>query len=406
MRGTEAEGTGAKSPAKVPARDLLGPEAAEVIESISDLGLRARVYRALAVCDEALRAVDALNLAEHEVGESNAPDLSVWNALAPDVRHLMVSVKRASSVLKDLFPPTRTEDVLMTFDVDEAFSQLVEGLDAPPPVRDERENEIQRIVSQTTDIRMAQHGVHQLATMLHDDFVALARRLRNPKVVADKWLLLADLQELKAKCVQCLEAVVAALVRPFTREPLTAILPRYADATARALVLREKLVDLGHDVGRLNDKVQRCDNERAVAVRHALSVRLGAFVKHEAYGYLRPADKREMSMVRTALNDYDHEVEDLAAFRALVEGFAKFLDVLRSINQRDVLLQHDVQKLQTAMMMIDAEADDASMQPVLLSLYGRDVALDEMIRSFRRGEVVDRTMLYDALERAHLELAL
>ena len=379
---------------------LLGPEARQVLEAVHDEGLKMRIFRAVAVCEEGLAAVDALDLTEYETLERTERDLAVWDAVAPDVRQLLVAAGRAGATLKELFPTSDlSEETLSSLDLDAALT-LLEDDGPPEPIRDAREREIDEIVEQTRDVPMAIGGVCRLAMMLQSDFLAFGQRLRNPAVVTDHWLLLAELQELKSKSEQALEAVVASLVSPFTNRPLEEILPRYATATARAVMLREKLVDLAHDVARLNDKLQRCDSDQAVAVRHALSARLNEFVEHEAYRYLRPADKREFSTFRIGLAAYEDGVWRLGELRTLVEGFATFLDVLRAINHRDQLVQHDEKKLQTAVMLAEAEAEDSEVFDVLRWVYGRDRTLDRYIRSLRRGEPVDRAELEMCIQAA------
>ena len=383
-----------------PVSGVLGPLGTEVVGGINDTALRARVFRAVAVCDEALRVVDALDLSPYEGDEGMSEDLALWNELAPAVRSILVTVGHASRILRELFGRPGEPSEPATVDLEVALATLEQG-EPPAPIRDQREQEIDRIVSQTTDLYVAYDGVHELASMLHSDFQSFGARLRNPSVVTDRWLLLAELQELKAKCTQCLEAVVATLVQPFTTDSLHIILPRYASATAKAILLRTQLVNLAHDVKRLNDKVQRCDAERAMPVRHAVAVRLGEFIGHEAYRYLRPADKRELSRFRIDLNAYEHEIQDMVAFRTLIDGLSVFLSVLRSINQRDQLLQHDLQALQTIAMLAEAEAEDDDLAPPLLSVFGRDPELDELIRAIRRGGPIDHRALVPIVERVY-----
>ena len=379
-----------------PGAALLGPVAARLIEAIDDVGLKARVFRAVALSEEALKVVDALELKSHETIETVGADLRIWEAVAADVRQVLLTVGRVSSVMRDVFQPAEVNET-STMDLDAAFASMEQG-PAPEPIRDGRDLEIDRIVERTGDIPNAMAGVHQLATMLHRDCLSFGHRLRNPGVVSDKWLLLGELQELKSKCTHCLEAIVATLVQPFCDRPVDLVLPRYVDATARARTLREQLVDLARDISQLNDKAQRCTKDQALAVRHALVVRLEAFTGHEAYEYLRPADRQELSSFRMRLNRFEDGIDDLVAFRQVTEGFARFLDALRAINQRDLLVQHDLQKIQSALMLVDAEADDEELRPVLRSLYGRDRVLDDIILAERRDQPIDLRDLRQVLQ--------
>ena len=375
--------------------EFLGPEAARVVSSIEEPELRDRVEQAVTLCAEGLAAVDALDLSPHEItDDQEGQNLTVWNAVAPDVRQLLVTVGRVSETLRGLFP-NRTETIsLDPADIEAALS------DMEFPIRDEREGEIDRLVQESNDLVGAEASVSQLASMLQFDFLAFGQRLRNPSVVADRWVLLGELQELKGKCTQCLEAIVATLVQPFTERSVQAIWPRYADATARARVLREKMVDLAYDIGVLHGKLTSSSGEDARAVRDALVARLNEFAGEEAYRFLRPADKRALSRFRIGLNAHEPDRRGVGEFRRFVDDMSTFLEVMRSINRRDLLVQHDLQALQSIQMMIDSEAGDEELHPLVRSVYGRDRVIDDLVRALRSGHRLDRTALIAAVEAA------
>ncbi len=395
------------SSARPPVSAFLGPLGTEVLERVRDVRVRARAFRAVSICDEALKVVDALDLSPHEIQGSDGRDLSVWNAVAPQVRELLVTVGRASRVLQDLFSPIESpadEAEPASVDLELALSTMEHG-EPPGPIRDRRELEIDRLVERTTDVVLCHDIICQLASMLAADFHAFATRLRNPAVVSDRWLLLAELQELKSKCTQCLEAIVASIIQPLTDQPLHIILPRYADATARAVLLRSKLVDLARDIAVLNQKVKGATHGQALPVRHAIAVRLEEFIDHAAYEYLRPADKRELSKFRIDLKSYEQAIENLSGFRALVDGLSVFLDVLRAINQRDQLVQHDLQTLRSALVIAEAGGGGSDLLTALRPVLGRNTELDEYIRALRRGLPVDRKALIEVVEKTEALLA-
>ena len=385
------------------ASELVTRRATAVVESIADPQLRERVARALVVCDDALEAVDCLDLSPHEMAELDTPDLATWNALAPDVRNLLVAVRQAAEQLSALFPahPPESDSI----DLDGAFDQLESGL--PPPIRDRRDQDIDAIVSGATSTAREDVGqsIAALAAMLQRDFVSFGQRLRNPRVVADRWFLLGELQELRSKCAQCLEAVVASLLGAFTHERLEAVLPRYASATARAVKLRAAIVDLAHDVAQLNDALASGAPEQAGAIRHALILRLNVFAEHPACVHLRAQDKREVVLFRLRLNELGEPGQRVLALRQLVEGFSKFLEVLRTINRREVLHRHDFSRLQTAQMLLESEEELPVVLEQLQPVYGRSEALDELLRAARTGAEVDTARWIAAVDGARAELA-
>lgn len=361
---------------------FLGPEATQVVESISDPTLRLRAIQAVNHCAEALESVDRLNLDKHEAATVDSDGLVLWEQLAPLVRNVLVTVGRAGDRLKELFP---VDEPLVTaeLDLDAAFDEFEEEAD---PIRDQREDTIDTLLRQvqSTEVEVAL-AIDALASMLQRDFVRFGQRLRIPKVTVDRWVLLGELQELKSKCQNCLEAVVAAIISSFGRQDLSTMLPRFKDATQRAVRLRAAYVDLEHEVQRLNARVKTATAVEATALRDALTGRLSVFLESEAYGYVRPADRRELSKFRLALTQHKGQITDLMGFRQLVEGFEKFLEVARSVSRRETLGHHDRSAVQTALMLWESEEEPEVIFEELSELYGRDPELDALLRDHRDG---------------------
>lgn len=378
------------------AHALLGPVAVELIEAIAEPTLKQRIIRASEICAEALSVVDALDLSRHETTDEAERDLSLWIELAPDVRSLLVAAGKAADQLKRLFPAE--VEMPHSDDLEVALAAIEAGC-APDPMRDRRERDIDAIVDQSTHASAIDLGIYQLASMLQSDFAAFGWRLKNPAVVTDRWLLLGELQELKGKCTQCLEAVIAAMVQPLTDRALHVILPRYASATSRAVLLRQALVDLTYDIGALNAEIKRASGSGPERLRMVID-RLNRFADHPAYRYLRPADKRALSKLRVQLSPVEPVAFDFGAFRKTVDGLYVFLQSLRAINQRDLLVQHDLQNLQTVAMLLDAEAEDDILLAALRTIFGRNGALDDLIRDIEATAAIDRRAVRLRVEHA------
>lgn len=362
---------------------FLGREASAVIDGIEEPQLRSRAIQAIQHCADALEAVDHLRLDEHEAAEE-LNGLYVWEQLAPAVRNVLVTVGRAGDRLKELFP---VDEPLpsMEINLDEAFAEMEAMAAAPDPIRDTRDAEIDSILKQvqSTEVEVAR-AIDALASMLQRDFVSFGQRLRVPQVTADHWVLLGELQELKSKCQNCLEAVVATVVGAFAKQDLTAVLPRFRDATQRALRLRHGLVDLAHEVEQLNTQL-KAQQIAPTTLRDALLARLAAFLESDAYVYVRPTDRRELARFRLAIGEQKGQVTDLLTLKQQVEGFEKFLDVARAVSRRDVLSHHDRSVVQTALMLWESEEDEDEVVAQLEEAYGRDPGLDRWLRDRRAG---------------------
>ncbi|MEL7368660.1 MAG: hypothetical protein AAFN74_07105 [Myxococcota bacterium] len=313
-----------------PSFELLGQTVSSAVEKIPDVRVRARVFRTIVLCDEALKVVDELDLSNYEITDLDiGHDLSTWNSVAPQVSQVLAVVRRAGRILKDLFPstPQNTVDEPGTEDLESAL----QGMDETQS-DDDSTDEIDPNAYRGADFRTTYNGVYQLATMLHEDVLSFGQRLRNPDVVGDRWLLLAELHELKSKCGQCLEAVVATVVRPFTDVALEAMLPRYIEASSKAAVLREQLMLLALEVSKLNDQLRDIDKNQAVALRKALFDQVSIFIEHPSYRDLRPADKRELARFCETLQNWSPTDDSLEELKSLAEGFTRFIEVLGSLN--------------------------------------------------------------------------
>jgi hypothetical protein len=391
------------------ASEFLGRRAAQVVYAIPEPQVRDRVIRAILVCDDGLEVVDALDLSAQEVSppRPDALPLATWNALAPDVRTLLLAVRRAGDELLALFPAPPDVEVHDTasvdLDFDVAFQDLEQG-SLPSLIRDQREHEIDAIVGRMNPDHTAEEvgrAISTLASMLQSDFVAFGQRLQNPRVVGDHWFLLAELQEMRSKCAQCLEAVVATVLKAFTHEDLELVLPRYQSAARRAQRLRAAVVDLTLDVERLNEQAREGGLGDLQAIRHALIFRLKEFAEQPVYGHVRPLDKREFIRFRQALDAIVPGRDTRQAFLQAVEGFAKFLDVMRAINDRAVLTKSDRAQVETARMLLESEEEVAEAMPFLEQLYGRDRELDALLRELRQGRRVDQERLVAAVGALH-----
>ncbi len=385
---------------------LLTQRGRDAVASIPEADARRIVERTLEICAEGLVAVDALELTPHEDSDEESASLAAWNALAPDVRNIMMASHKASSELATLFPADGGYGMTPDIDIDAAFDMMA-SFDLPKPIKDRREEEIEQLLGQLDgQFGLSSIGptIHSMVNMLRADMTSFGERLRNPKVVADRWFLLGELQELRAKCSQAFESIAVTVLSGFSDESPAKLMPRYASAAGRAALLRSAVVDLHYDVERMQEEANANDLPAVSAVRHALVLRLNQFTELPAYRFIRPLDKREVDQFRLRMNGLDLNEKTVGTLRHEIEGFSKFLEVMRSINEREVLERRDRDALGTARMLLEAEEEIAEVRPFLERAFGRSRSVDEFVRLIRKGSMLDPAELTAAVIAAQQRL--
>lgn len=371
---------------------LLGDRGATVLTRIPDDAERERALSGLEAVASALEAVRRLDLSPHELADGGNWDLSAWNALAPEVRTLLVSVRGAVDRLRGLFPPTESQPSvdLSSSDLEFAFAESDFGPERGPQVD-------RALAEETSPVPV----LEALTGMLEEDLLKFGQRMRSPQLVADRWALLGELHELKSNCVQCLDAVAAAILRPWTDQPVEQWLPDYASAATRVVRLRSRIVDLHREAGELQALLREDPEQDALAFRR-MEEMLRQFAADPAYGDLRPLDKQQILLFRHWLMQ---AAPSWSSGRLRLEDFVRFLEVMQDINRREVLRDHDREKLDVAIMLLESDEDLDAVMPQLEPVYGRWYPLDDLIRAWRGRSPPDVDQVYAEARAARDALA-
>jgi hypothetical protein len=377
--------------APIELEDFLGLKAYRIVTAIPDEHVKEGVMNAVEACARALNAVDEVDLSEQELADLETPNVAAWSALASDVRNVLLAVRSSSEFLVGLFPAGGTE-------TNDSFAFDFED----ETMRAAHVEKIVRGSSQTEEIG---EGVRMLVGVLQRDIVSLGEKLRNPAVVGDRWFLLAELHQFLGQCAECLEAIVATVLNAATTEDLGEVLPRYLDTSARNVMLRSAVVDLAHDVDEYNRAIARAEAEDLLILASGLIERLNQFSTTPAYKFLKPQDKRAVILVRIRLNDWSQKKGDATSIRNEVEGFSKFLALMRDLNWRDALAEHDRRIIAKVRGLLRGGARIDEIMPQLQQMYGRDDAIDDRLRAFRLGLKPAPDELRRALEATEAKLA-
>jgi hypothetical protein len=214
--------------------------------------------------------------------------------------------------------------------------------------------------------------------------------------------LLDDTQSSASEGVHALIAVVYETFVPDVNA--ATVVPGYLTALGRALLVRRGLAQLATTLGSNNDVLQGADSELHEQVLTTIRDVMQNFVASIVCRAMRAADRWQMVEFERELSS-----QSLAAARMTSEGLAKYLDSLRSINQREVLVLHDQRALEemreslsnarqlvdisprTAQEMIDRAHQSAQR------LRGRQPATDQLLVQLERyaaklppGELLER----------------
>lgn len=234
------------------------------------------------------------------------------------------------------------------------------------------------------DAALADHAdpvraIAALSGMLDQDLRRFAERMRSPRLVGDRWALLGELHELQGTCEQCLVAIGAAILRPWTDQPVESWLPDYASALTRVVRLRSRIVDLHAEATDLQ-AVLREDPGATSFIFGRLDELLRIFAVDPAYADMRPLDKHQLLQVRMYLL---RGGPDWADGSTQLEDFIRSLEVMQDINRRPVLVDHDREKLGLAAMLLESDEPVDAVRESVEAVYGRWGPLDGMIRAWR-----------------------
>lgn len=200
--------------------------------------------------------------------------------------------------------------------------------------------------------------------------------------------VLGVLDDATSDATEGVHAVVTAVYSAFVPEvDATTIVPKYLTSLARALMVRRALAELAVPLTSYNTILQ----DPAHAAEHpaaleAIRELVRGFVKSPVCHAMRPADRVQIEELERELRE-----SPTAVARLTSEGLVKYIESLGSINQREVLVQHDRRTLDEireamagARQLVDLSPRTATEMlgraySAVQRLRGRNPATDAMI---------------------------
>jgi hypothetical protein len=355
---------------------VLSPRLEELLQSLSDRAFAERLRRVYTAAGQAIVRLSDLDLLKYESANvDDSPDLSLWEEMAPVIRDTVMDVNVILNVIREQFAVKA--------------SSVAAGPGAP--------------LSATVEARRAKDAAELLQgwmQQLAQGITQLGEVMRNPSVVSDRWLLLSEIQRLRARFREQIGNLVfesASAFGPVTRQQ---VVPGHEAEVKAAVMVRAIVADLSRIVAARLARVREAEPEDVQWNAQQLQTELDAFGRTAAYKHLRAQDKRQVIEVRSqmgrlAIQDNPPKQEVLAA----VEELNSFVSSLSNLNQRQVLIAQDREvwagcgvRLERALELLGSDPVGAARglaeaAASAQALYGRDGRLDAFLRKARKQQL-------------------
>jgi len=372
----------------------------EILQFIDDTHLRLEVETIARIALESLHHLGRIHLPQDHFEENlqnAAKGLAKHHRhieLAPYVLRAIASINQLLFYLVDKFPNTGNDTDCRPSD--DAFDLEFDLVDGPT-------GEGSGLAKQGTHDTLSPRdqvadAAYAFGSMLRSRVLNFSERLRFGLNQDDDWQLLAELDDNKRRLTKAVQGLLFGVLGVFNSQVRREeILPEYRSAVSSAVSLRGAISDLTYHITRFNDALAKANLEQTIPLIVAVSDHLARFAARPEYRTLRADDKRAIIDFRTTLyelrkNPYDGFQRKLVP---AVEGFSKFLESMAAINHREVLVLHDQQRIDEALLKLqlllehenrdffDRQQEFDAIVTDLVVLKGRNPELDFARKSHR-----------------------
>jgi hypothetical protein len=316
-----------------------------------------RVLEAAARAIGALGDIDLIKF-EEDLPIDGTADLSLWEQMAPIVGSTIADVNAMAIEIDTHFP----EGEVLIDDKQDAIVNLARAT----------------------------------LTDLHKAVMEFGQRVRDPAVVGDRWVLITELQMFRFRFRNRIGAMVFEIATRLGECKRREVEPGYDEALASTLVVRSTTADLRRLMHTRIHKVSEAAAEDIEWNAQQIDKELNAFGRTAAWRALRAQDKRVILEFRNRIRLLATRGASLSKVDVLreLEPFVEFVDTFKSINQRELLAQHDQEILASVGVVLERainssgyeEQHAAFMEAVGFgqSLYGRNEEFDGFLRKLRK----------------------
>ncbi|HEY8208448.1 MAG TPA: hypothetical protein VIG99_13250 [Myxococcaceae bacterium] len=373
-----------------PTTEALAPGLRQVLDSIQDRAFAARLRRVYTAAAAAVVRLSDMDLVRYETSTvDDAPDLSLWEEMAPVIRDTVMDVNGLLQVIREHFP------------------QNVQGGLA---------DVVEKAVNETVGSSKPEGAVaalHSVMVRLAQQVTELGEGMRKPEVVSDRWNLLSEIQRFRTRFRHEIGELVFQSASVFADVHQKDVVPGYLEEVTSAVSIRATASDLVRVVNARREKIHEAEPEDTQWHAQQLEKELDLFGKTPAYRALRAQDKRAIVEFRGKLGRMAAHPTTKPELEEVVDPFVELCRGLLRVKDRAILQQHDrevlaacgvkLEQAELALQTASASPEAAGLlaEAVLTaqSLYGREAELDVFLRRARKaplgslGEVEVRVVL-------------
>ncbi|MBN1203477.1 MAG: hypothetical protein JXB05_00950 [Myxococcaceae bacterium] len=359
----------------------VSPRLEQILQTLPDQGFAGRLRKVYGAAANAIARLSDMDLVKYETDSTETgADLSLWEEMAPVIRDTVMDVNALLNVIREQFPVQPLGGIADT--VSRATQQgVLQGR-----------------------ARDAAAALQEAMTQLVQEITQLGEAMRNPSVVSDRWMLLAEIQRFRSSFREQISNLVYTSISTFTDVARKEVVPGYEAEVKAAMTVRAIVADLGRILSARLAKVRDAELEDVQWNAQQLQNELDAFGRTAAYRGLRAQDKRHIIELRgkvgpLAAMSTPHKAELVA----VVEELDTLVRSLAAVNQRQVLIINDREvwaacgvRLERALGLVGSDPAGAARllaeaAAIGQSLYGRESNMDAFLRKARKAPLATLT---------------
>lgn len=351
----------------------------QILDKLPDRAFAAKLRKVYQAAAQAISRLSDMDLVKYETTQvDDAPDLSLWEEMAPVIRDTVVDVNALLSVIREQFPvntPGGLQDILSR-----AVNEANRGAESRA--------------------QQAIHALQDAMLQIAAQITELGEAMRSPSVVSDRWNLLAEIQRYRTRFREEIGDLVYDSLSSLGEVHRKDVVPGYAEELASAVLVRATVADLGRVVESRLQKIDEAEPEDVQWHAQQFEKELDLFGRTPAYQALRAQDKRAVIEFRQKLGKLAIRPNPVKLeVVSIVAPFGQMVRSLANVNQRQILVNHDREvlaasgvRLEQAEQLLARDTPGAArvLAEAALSaqaLYGREGSLDAFLRKARKTSI-------------------
>jgi hypothetical protein len=378
------------------------PKVREVIGSIADAAMQQQLATLVEEAMSAREAMVAIDLKPFEATRYDLDGFAIWDGVSGQFIPALAKFIQFAKWVKEIWP----NDAKRSLDAEALAiekSELKPGAWTPTSESSAREIDLvlesmlkEEPQSSMTLFDYLGHNIWRITAILSEEVKSFRTRLTFEAIMTDRWYLLSELQEIRHKLVKGLDALIMGVCSSFKVVRSEDIIPGYRTELMRTLQLREHFHSMAVHIQALQRKMVAANAAECIALARELFTGIEHAVFQPGFGWIRASDKRAMIHLRNHLAmALQADCPEPTALMQIADELWHFVEALKGINRRDILVEHDREALNMAVLYLEAALYPAGLAQqeamasacrVLATLPGRDGELDLMVERLKSGQ--------------------